>query len=401
MNATPATARSRRVRTIWIAAAALVVAFVAYMFWPRPLEVDVVTVARGDVRVELVDEGRTRMHDVYVVGAPVAGRVLRVAVEPGDTVAQDEVIARMSRAAAGFLDTRSDLQARAALAAAQANARAAAAQATLAERELARTRQLAAARLVSDSAIDEAAARAAAAVATQQAAEAEVVRSRSALLAPERVDGSLVSIRAPAAGRVLRVPQESEAVIAAGTPLVEIGDPTRLEVVAEFLSQDAVRMQPGAAATIDNWGGPPLAARVERVEPVARTKVSALGVEEQRTNVILELLPSTELARLGHDYRVDARVVVAERRDSLRVPLGALFRVGDQWSVFRVESGRARRVAVDVAESDGRYRAVVEGLSAGDVVIVFPSSSVVEGARVAAAAPGPTGSAAEPASQRP
>jgi HlyD family secretion protein len=401
MSANPTTARTRRVRTIWAVAAALVIAFVAYMFWPRALEVDVVTVATGDVRVELVDEGRTRMHDVYVVGAPVAGRVLRVAVEPGDAVAQDEVIARMSRAAAGFLDTRSDLQARAALAAAQANARAAVAQTTLAERELARTRQLAAARLVSEAAIDEAAARAAAAVANQQAAEAEVTRSRSALLAPERVDGSLVSIRAPAAGRVLRVLQESEAVVAAGTPLVEIGDPSRLEVVAEFLSQDAVRMQPGAAATIDNWGGPPLAARVERIEPVARTKVSALGVEEQRTNVILELLPSAEIARLGHDYRVDARVVVAERRDSLRVPLGALFRVGDQWSVFRVESGRARRVAVDVAESDGRYRAVVEGLSAGDVVIVFPSSSVVEGARVAAAAPGPTGSAAEPALQRP
>jgi HlyD family secretion protein len=381
---------------IWIAAAVLVAAFVVYMFWPRPIEVDVASVDHGDVRVELVDEGRTRMHDVYVVGAPVSGRVLRVGVEPGDRVEKGEVIARISRAAAGFLDTRSDLQARAALAAAQANARAAAAQANLAERELSRARQLATARLVSEAAIDEAAARAAAAAATQAAAEAEVVRSRSALLAPERVDGSLVSIRAPAAGRVLRVPQESEAVIAAGTPLVEIGDPSRLEVVAEYLSQDAVRMQPGAAATIDNWGGPPLAARVERIEPVARTKVSALGVEEQRTNVILALQPSPELKRLGHDYRVDARIVVAERRDTLRVPLGALFRVGDQWSVFRVEAGRARRTAVDVAESDGRYRAVVAGLSAGDAVVVFPSSAVVDGARVVGATTRTTGSAAEP-----
>ncbi|MEZ5459475.1 MAG: HlyD family efflux transporter periplasmic adaptor subunit, partial [Steroidobacteraceae bacterium] len=285
-------ARARRVRNIWVAAGVLAVAFVAYMLWPRPIEVDAVAVTRGDVVEELVDEGRTRMHDVYVVSAPVAGRMLRVAIEPGDTVTEGEVIARMSRAAAGFLDTRSDLQARAALNAAQANARAAAAQADLARRELVRARQLAAARLVAEAAVDEAAARAAAAEAGLQAAEAEVVRSRSALLAPERVDGSLVAIRAPATGRVLRVPQESEAVIAAGTPLIEIGDPSRLEVVAEFLSQDAVRMRAGAPATIDNWGGPPLAARVERIEPVARTKVSALGVEEQRTNVVLALLPS-------------------------------------------------------------------------------------------------------------
>jgi HlyD family secretion protein len=396
--------RARRVRNLWIVAGVLAAAFVAYMLWPRPLEVDAVAVTRGDVVEELVDEGRARMHDVYVVSAPVAGRVLRVAIEPGDTVQKDEVIARMSRAAAGFLDTRSDLAARAALNAAQANARAATAQAELAQRELARARQLAAARLVSEAAIDEAAARAAAAQASQQAAEAEVLRSRSALLAPERVDGSLVAIRAPVAGRVLRVPQESEAVIAAGAPLVEIGDPSRLEVVAEFLSQDAVRMRVGAAATIDNWGGPPLAARVERIEPVARTKVSALGVEEQRTNVVLELLPAPEVARLGHDFRVDARVVVAERREVLRLPLGALFRTGEEWSVFRIESGRARRVAVQVAESDGRYRAIVDGLSEGDMVVAFPASAVVDGVRVVAAggaAGGVTGAAAAPSSQRP
>jgi len=392
--------RARRVRNIWVVAGVLAAAFVAFMLWPRPVEVDAVTVTRGDVVEELVDEGRTRMHDVYVVSAPVSGRVLRVAIEPGDTVAKDEIVARMSRAAAGFLDTRSDLAARAALNAAQANARAAAAQAELAQRELARVRQLAAARLVAEAAVDEATARAAAAQASQQAADAEVARSRSALLAPERVDGSVVAIRAPAAGRVLRVPQESEAVIAAGTPLIEIGDPSRLEVVAEFLSQDAVRMQAGAAATIDNWGGPPLAARVERIEPVARTKVSALGVEEQRTNVVLELLPSPEIARLGHDFRVDARVVVAQRRGTLRLPLGALFRTGEEWSVFRIESGRARRVAVQVAESDGRYRAIVGGVAEGDVVVAFPGSAIVDGVRVVAAG-GVTGAVAEPSSQRP
>jgi HlyD family secretion protein len=407
MPAEAAFDRARRVRLIWSAAAMLVTATVAFLVWPRPIEVDVVRADRGMVRVEIVDEGRTRMHDVYVLSAPVSGRVLRVEVEPGDAVEAGAVVARMARAAAGFLDTRSDLQARAALSAAEANLRAAAAQAVLAERELARARELAAAKLVAVAAIDEAQARAAAAVAAREAADADVARARSALLSPERVAGGMVPVRAPVAGRVLRVPQQSESVIAPGTPLVEIGDPSRIEVVAEFLSQDAVRMRPGAAATIENWGGPPLAARVDRIEPVARTKVSALGVEEQRTNVVLELLAPDAASRLGHDYRVDARVVIVENENMLRVPLGALFRVGERWSVFTVEQGRARLTAVEVGDADGRYRVVSAGLEEGDEVIEFPSSSVVDGVRVVgrrvvgAPAPVPTGSAAAPSTQRP
>jgi HlyD family secretion protein len=398
--------RARRVRLIWIGAALLVAAAVAFLVWPRPIEVDIVRADRGTVRVEIVDEGRTRMHDVYVLSAPVSGRVLRVEVEPGDPVKAGAVVARMARAAAGFLDTRADLQARAALAAAEANERAAAAEAALAERESARVRSLAAARLVAEAAVDEAQARAATAAATRAAAEAEVARARSALLSPDRVAGGLVAVRAPVAGRVLRVPQESEAVIGAGTALVEIGDPSRIEVVAEFLSQDAVRMRPGAAATIENWGGPPLAARVERIEPVARTKVSALGVEEQRTNVILELVAAEAASRLGHDYRVDARVVVAENENALRVPLGALFRTGERWSVFRVEQGRARLTPVEVGDADTRYRVVSAGLDEGDAVIEFPSSAVVDGTRVVGRRavgepPAVTGSAAAPSAQRP
>lgn len=408
MTDTATTGRTRRVRLLWGGALLILVVFVVVMLWPRPLEAEVAIVDRGDVRVEVVDEGRSRMHDTYVVSAPISGRVLRVEVEPGDTVEAGAVVARMARAAAGFLDTRSDLQARAALSAAQAGERSAAAQATLAQRELERVRRLAAARLVSDAAVDEAQARAAAAVAAREAADAEVARARSALLAPEQVARGLVQIRAPVNGRVLRVPQESEAVIAPGTPLVIIGDPRRIEVVAEFLSQDAVRMQPGAEARIENWGGPPLAARVERIEPVARTKISALGVEEQRTNVILEVQPAADLARLGHDFRVDARVVVGETRAALRVPLGAVFRDGERWAVFRIDDGRARQVNVGVGDSDGRYRAISSGLAAGDAVIVFPSSAITDGVRVAArgeatqrATDGATGSAAVPATQRP
>src|SRR5690606_29847371 len=145
----------------------------------------------------------------------------------------------------------------------------------------------------------------------------------------------------PSSGRVLRVPQESEAVIAAGTPIVEVGDPGHVEVVGDFLSQDAVRMKPGAPAQVENWGGPPLPARVERIEPVARTKISALGVEEQRTFVILQFTDDARDPPRAHDFRVDVRVVIDEAKDAVRVPLGALFRRGDGWALYKVVDGRA------------------------------------------------------------
>jgi HlyD family secretion protein len=376
--------RSRRVRMFWIAAAAIAVVAIALSMVPDPIEVDVARVDRGDVRVEVVDEGRTRMHDVYVLSAPVTGRVLRVEVEPGDEVQAGAVVARMSRAAAGFLDTRSALQARAAVSAAEAQLRSAQAELALAEREHRRNMELVEARLVSRAAADQSEARLAAARAALDAARAEVERARSALLEADRVGGGgSVQVTSPSAGRVLRVAQESEAVIAAGSPIVEIGDPRRVEVVAEFLSQDAVRMQPGAPAQIENWGGPPLPAIVERVEPVARTKVSALGVEEQRTNVILQFAPGAGAKLQAHDFRVDARVVIEEAKNALRAPLGALFRRGEGWALYKVVDGRAVLTEVAAAQSDGRYRAITSGLAEGDVVLVFPSSAVSDGVRVA------------------
>jgi HlyD family secretion protein len=189
-------------------------------------------------------------------------------------------------------------------------------------------------------------------------------------------------VKSPSAGRVLRVPQESEAVITAGTPIVEIGDPRHVEIVAEFLSQDAVRMKPGAAAQIENWGGPPLPAVVERVEPVARTKISALGVEEQRTNVILQFAESAKDAPQAHDFRVDARVVVSESKNVLRAPLGAFFRRGEAWAVYKVVDGRAVATDVGVGEADGRYRVLTSGVAEGDQLILFPSSAISDGVRV-------------------
>lgn len=374
--------RARRVKLFWIAAVAVAAAAVALAMAPRAAEADFTVVDRGTVAVDLVDEGRTRMHDVYVVSAPVAGRLLRVEVEPGDSVEARAVVARMTSAAAGFLDPRTDQQARAAVSAAEAQLRAAGTELNLARIENERMRSLAEQRLVAATAVDAAQARYDAAGASQDAARAELARARAALQPASRTDAGLVPVRSPVAGSVLRVPQKSEAVLPVGTPLVEIGDPSLVEVVAEFLSRDAVRMQPGQRAQVENWGGPPLAASVERIEPVARTKISALGVEEQRTNVILHFVDAAAAARLGHDYRVDARVTVAEFPDVVRVPLGALFRRGEQWSAYSVVDGRARLTDVAVGEADGTWRVVTQGLDEGDTVILFPGASISDGARV-------------------
>lgn len=376
--------RTRRVRIFWIAAAALAVIVIAASMLPDPIEADMVAADRGDVRVEVVDEGRTRMHDVYVISAPVTGRVLRVTVEPGDQVEAGAVVARMSRAATGFLDTRSALQARAAVAAAEAQLRSAAAELSLAEIEHRRNTELVARKLVSQSSADQSGARLNAARAAHDAAKAEVTRARSALLEGDRTGGESVNVTSPSAGRVLRVPQESEAVITAGTPILEVGNPDHIEIVAEFLSQDAVRMKKGAAAQIENWGGPPLPAVVDRVEPVARTKISALGVEEQRTNVILQFTEAARDPPRAHDFRVDVRVVVGEAKNVVRVPLGALFRRGEGWALYKVVEDRALLTDVEAAESDGRYRAITAGVAQGDTVIVFPSSSIDDGALVKA-----------------
>jgi HlyD family secretion protein len=374
--------RARRVRIFWIVAAAVVVIAIVLSMLPDAVEADLAKADRGDVRAEVVDEGRTRMHDIYVVSAPITGRVLRVEVEPGDEVAAGAVIARMSRAAAGFLDTRSDLQARAVVTATQAQLRSAQADLDLAEREHKRNTELVAANLISKAAADQSEARLNAARASRDAARAEVERARSALLDPSRMEKGVVNVTSPSAGRVLRRPQESEAVIQIGTPIVEVGDPRHVEVIAEFLSQDAVQMRSGAPAQIENWGGPPVPAVVDRVEPVAHTKISALGVEEQRTNVILQFKDPPPESLQAHDFRVDVRVIVREAKNAVRVPLGALFRHGSGWALYKVVDGRAKLTEVQVAEADSHFRAVTSGISEGEAVIVFPSNTVADDVRI-------------------
>jgi HlyD family secretion protein len=266
--------------------------------------------------------------------------------------------------------------------AAAAQLRAAETDLVLATREQERTRSLAEQKLVSASAVDTSQARLDAARATRDAAVAGLARARSALQPAERMAAGTIAVRAPVAGHVLRVPQKSESVVLVGAPIVELGDPSHVEVIAEFLSQDAVRMRPEQAATIENWGGAPLAATVDRIEPVARTKISALGVEEQRTNVILQFKDQKQAQQLGHDFRVDARVVVDTATNAVRAPLGALFRRGQQWSVYQVVNGRAAVKDVQVGVADSGYRVVTQGLTAGDVVVLFPGSTISDGTRL-------------------
>jgi len=376
--------RRRRVRWMWGSAIAVAAVGVTWGLWPRAVDVDVAAVDRGQVRVDLVDEGRTRMHDVYVISAPVSGRVLRVEVEPGDHVTAGSIVARITRAAAGFLDTRTDLQARAAVDAAAAQLRSAATEVDLADREFQRSQQLAAQKLIAAAAVDSSRARLQTAQAARDAARAELVRARSALQPADRTVAGTVPVRSPAAGSVLRIAQKSESVVMAGSPLMDIGDPSHIEVVAEFLSQDAVRMRAGQHAFIENWGGAPLAATVDRVEPVAHLKVSALGVEEQRTNVILQFDDPKAAQPLGHDFRVDVRVIVEDERDALRAPLGALFRHGDGWALYRVVDGRAVLTPVRTGIADQAHRVVTDGVGLNDTVILFPGSAVEDGGRVKA-----------------
>lgn len=387
MSETPELHRRRRARLFTVLAAVGFALLLALALWPERIEVSTAKVDRGPVRTTLIDEGRTRMREVYVVSAPFSGRVLRVAVEPGDAVRAGEPLARMTRSSAGFLDPRLEAEARAAVTAALARERAATAERDLAASEATRARQLAATRLIADTARDAAIARERSAEAALQAATAEVRRARSALLAAGETGGEgTVLVKAPVAAIVLRVPQESEAIVAAGTPLIVLGDPTRVDVVAEFLSQDAVTLRPGAAAFIENWGGERLAARIERIEPVARTKVSALGIEEQRTNVVLSFDSPPPAPLRVHDFRIDARVIVAERNEAVRVPLGALFRDGDAWSVYVIRGGRATLTRVEVGLEDERFREVTKGLSRGETVVLFPTSEVRDGVRVKALA---------------
>jgi HlyD family secretion protein len=377
-----------------------VVALVAALaLWPETVSVDVETVTRGPLVVTIDEEGRTRVRDRFVVSSPVAGRVLRIDLETGDHVSRGDVIARLDAGAAPLLDTRSRADAQAAVDAARAHVDRAKAEEqrihamlAQAERELARAQRLIDggalpaqerdARATDVRTASEAARAATAAVAV---AEGELRRAQAMVTDGTTADMRVVSVRAPADGVILRRLRESEAMVPAGEPLMEIGDPEEIEVVADLLSTDAVRVREGARAIIEEAGSDErLAARVRRIEPSAFTKVSALGVEEQRVNVLLDFVdPGAEDASLGDAYRVDVRIVVWEAPAVIKVPTAALVRDQGQWAVYVVRAGRARVTPVEIGWQTGREAEVLQGLDDGDSVIVHPSDAVVDGARVA------------------
>jgi HlyD family secretion protein len=354
-----------------------------WLAWPRPMSVEVAIIDRGIVRREVVDEARTRIHDVFVVAAPVSGELQRIELEPGDTVERGQVIASILPADPALLDARVAAEASAAVAAAQAALAEAQAGLQLAESDQRRVATLFSREFASQAALDAANANLRAARSAVTARRAELARARAAAGSPSARARRATPVTSPAPGRVLRLLQQSETIALAGAPLIEIGDTSQIEIAAEFLTQDAVRMQAGASAQIENWGGDtPIPARVFRIEPYARTRTSALGVEEQRVTVILHLVDPRTAPPLGHGFRVDARVILSEQADAVRTPTDALLRDGDGWAVFVVRDGLARLTPITLGDGGDDYRAVLSGLREGERVVLFPGDSMADGDRV-------------------
>ena len=373
---------------------------IAIALWPSAVTVDLASVSRGPLVVTIDEEGRTRVRDRFVVAAPVTGRVLRIELEPGDRVARGDVVARLQPGSPPLLDARMRAEANAAVDSTQASlgharaeeqrARAALAQA---QRDLARTRRLTAAGVTTkqdleareaDALVAEEAVNAAAFAVRAASAEVERAQARVGTSVSARGGGAVV-VKSPADGVVLQRLRESESVVPAGEPLIEIGDPAQIEIVTDLLSTDAVRVRPGARAMIEQWGGETaLAATVRRIEPAGFTKVSALGVEEQRVNVVLDFVDGgEECASLGDAYRVETRIVLWEAPNVLKVPTNALFRDNTQWAVYVVSGGRARRTIVEIGHQTAQEAEVLDGLTEGARVIVHPGDLVRDGARIA------------------
>jgi HlyD family secretion protein len=384
-----------------IALLLLVLAISAGLVWgflPRPVAVEMASVTRGPLTVSVEEEGKTRVRDRYVIHAPMAGHARRIDLKVGDPIRAGQVLTVLEPARAAALDprTRSQAQAQAraaeaALAAAREEARAAEAEAALARQELMRAEALGQAQFLSRAAVDQArsrldsseaareAARYAVEVARHQLETARAVLARAAALQAGG-PGELIEVRAPVAGRVLKLVRESEGAVAAGQALLEIGNPEALEVEVEVLSTQAVRIHPGSRVLLERWGGPPLEARVRLVEPAGFTKVSALGVEEQRVRVIVDITaPREDWQGLGDGYRVDARFVLWEGADVLQVPTSSLFRHNDGWAVYVVEAERARLRQVVLGQRAGLAAQVLSGLKAGERVIAHPDDRIREG----------------------
>lgn len=394
----------RRTMVMAGAAGVALVALLAWAFAPRPLEVEVAQASTGPFETAIVEDARTRLADRYVVAAPLAGRVQRIALREGDAVQAGDVVATLLPGVSPMLDARTVAEQRARVGMAEgglqrATTRIEAARVALeqARNELRRSEQLAAQGFVSPTKIDNdrLAVMAAqkeldTAVEGQTIARHELTMARAALGAVTGASTSAgFALQAPVAGRVLKLHQVSEGPVATGTPLLEIGDIARLEVVAELLTTDALQTRPGSPVHIERWGGPgTLEGRVRLVEPAAFTKISALGVEEQRVNVLIELSsPHERWAALGDGYRVGVRIVTLAEPRVLRVPVSAVFpQPGSAepgaMAVFVVDGGRVRLQPVQVRARNGSQAWISEGLAEGATVVLYPPAALADGARV-------------------
>jgi HlyD family secretion protein len=425
-----------RGRLVALGIGALVVALLVWAFLPKPVPVDLASVERGALAVTVDEEGETRVHDRYAMSAPVAGRVLRIELEPGDAVAAGDALARFLPSDPILLDARSSAQAGARVRTAEANlgqARAqrqrVEAQAELAASERARIESLAGEGIVSREQLQSATTAAATAAEAiraarfaENAAAHELELARAGLFRGGAEGGGTgggggaaaapVVLRSPIDGVVLRRLRESESVVPAGDPLVEVGDPGDLEIVSDLLSSDAVKVTAGDPVWIEQWGGgEALHGRVRRVEPSGFTKISALGVEEQRVNVIVDFAdPRAAWKALGDGYRVEVRIVIWQGDDVVKVATSSLFRhgagktadsapaagdagagvagrdakAGTGWAVFKAEGGRARLTPVEVGRRNGLEAQILSGLGPGDQVILHPSDQVADGVKVEA-----------------
>lgn len=383
---------SRRVATLALLALTLV-GFVAYLMRPKLLDVETGAVSRRPLRETIDAEGKTRVRDRFVIAAPVTGHLRRLAVREGTSVMRGQVVAWIAPLP---LDEATRRQAQAHVASAIALASEASARvvqarvaADQARRVLHRREALLAAGAVSPESKEQLAVEShardeelSAAEARSRAAQAEVNAARAALIGADSSHGGLIAIRSPARGSVLRIPEVSERVTVAGAPVLELGDATAIEIVADVLSTDAVRICAGQQVEIIEWGGElPLRGTVRSVEPSAFTKVSALGVDEQRVNVAVDLLEAPPT--LGDGFRVEVRVVVWEGLGVLTVPASALVQRADgNWIVFVVDDGRASERAVRVGHRASGFVEVTAGLSNGSEVVLFPSDNIRDGVRI-------------------
>ncbi|MHC4875542.1 MAG: efflux RND transporter periplasmic adaptor subunit [Planctomycetota bacterium] len=392
-------------RLVWLVVLACVVGAVVFAFRPQPVLVDTTPVGRGALQVTVDEDGRTRIRERYVVSAPLNGRLQRITLKPGDDVTRETtVVATIEPVDPSLLDERSLAETQARVSAAESTVQRAAALVERAkevldraESELGRVHRLAGENAASPEEVENAqlAFRVAsrdhqAAIFSREIADFERELAQAALIRSGGQDNSGASaeylvIRAPISGRVLRVFEENSRVVTPGTPLLELGDAADLELEIDVLSSDGVRIRPGQEVIIDHWGGEqPLRGSVRLIEPSAFTKVSALGVEEQRVNVIVDLTdPPEQRQGLGDAFRIEAHIVTWHSDDVLRIPMSALFRSGEHWSVFAVRSDRAELVTVEPGHRSSLEVEILAGLVEGDEIVLYPGDRIRDGTTIA------------------